>query len=102
MLVREGHGGMTATDPFKMDELTPAQRVRLYTAALLLIELLENPNASIELAAQASDADSAEEMSQSNRDQPRGVRPANKDSPNFRRRQFERVWRNNDSPNSVV
>lgn len=82
---------MTAPDPFKLDELTPAQRVRLYTAALLLIELLENPDASNELAVQTSDSDSIEEVSSSGRDRPRGVRPANKDSPSFRRRQFDNL-----------
>lgn len=52
---------MTMDNPIKTDELTPAQRARLYAAALLLIKILEEPQSDSTLPLPVSTLESAEE-----------------------------------------
>ncbi|MBI5033041.1 MAG: hypothetical protein HZB51_21170 [Chloroflexi bacterium] len=52
---------MTVDNPIKTDELTPAQRARLYAATLLLIKILEDPQADSTLPLSVSTLESAEE-----------------------------------------
>ena len=48
-------------NPIKRGELTPAQRARLYAAALLLIKILEDPQSDSTLPVPVSTLESAEE-----------------------------------------
>ena len=52
---------MHAENPINTKELTPAQRARLYAAALLLIKILEDPNSNSSLPLSVSTLESADE-----------------------------------------